>query len=364
MASHTRRILSVFVLVAVIFSSILLPASASAETLRFVFLADSRSGTPTEDDPPLTDLINTAALNAINAYILALSPRPKFVVYGGDMAYRGCWNDTYTFQTFKNVMAPLTQGGIKLYTALGNHELYNNKKDGFLLENQKQYQQVFTDNPSNGPAGYERLVYSFESPGGDCFFAVLDPYFLTADVPNPNTGGTFDAIQLMWLAGQAAQTKATHKFLFNHAPYYYVKNNDIPTPADATYTYLWSLLDDTGFTIYFCGHTHLYSRKTIDKGIAPDPQTNPPLGPWKNNVVQLLNGTCGAPVDQGSLSVDKTKWHVSQATDTYYFSVVDINEAQVTVTSYSYNTDTAAYGVIDSFVINANIAPAVNLLME
>jgi hypothetical protein len=364
MTSNGRRIVSVLIVVAVIFSAIFLPGSASAETLRFVFLADSRSDTPTAPDPPLTDLINTAALNGINAHILALSPRPKFVVFGGDMSYRGCWKGTYTFQTWKNVMSPITDAGIKLYTAIGNHELYDKDAPGFLLANQQQYQQAFTDNPGNGPAGYERLVYSFESPGGDCFFAVLDPYFLTADVPNPNTGGTFDTTQLMWLASQVGQTKATHKFLFNHAPYYYVKKDDIPTPADTTYTYLWSFLDDTGFNIYFCGHTHLYSRKAIDKSIAPDPQTNPPLGPWQNNVVQLLNGTCGAPVDSAALSVDAAKWHVSQAANTYYFSVVDINADQVTVTSYGYNEDTAAYGVIDSFVINPIITPAMDLLLQ
>ncbi len=70
--------------------------------------------------------------------------------------------------------------------------------------------------------GYERLVYSFESPGGDAFFAVLDPYYLTADDPTPNLTGTFDNTQLDWLAAQVAQTKATHKFLFTHGPYYYV----------------------------------------------------------------------------------------------------------------------------------------------
>jgi hypothetical protein len=36
----------------------------------------------------------------------------------------------------------------------------------------------------------------------------------------------------------------------------------------------------------------------------------------------------------------------------------------VTVTSYGYNEDTAAYGVIDSFVINPIITPAMDLLMQ
>jgi hypothetical protein len=123
---------------------------------------------------------------------------------------------TYIFQTWKDVMAPLTNAGIKLYTVLGNHELYNTTASQFVLANQTEYQQVVTDNLANGPSGYERLVYSFESPGGDAFFAVLNPYYLTADVIDPSITGTIDNTQLNWLTSQVAQTKATHKFLFIH----------------------------------------------------------------------------------------------------------------------------------------------------
>ena len=46
---------------------------------RFVFLADSRGNST-------SDLINTTVLTAINNQILALSPRPSFVIFGGDQA--------------------------------------------------------------------------------------------------------------------------------------------------------------------------------------------------------------------------------------------------------------------------------------
>lgn len=62
--------------------------SRDGETLRFVFLADSRSDS--YGDPPApANFINTPVLNAIVAQILALSPQPSFVIFGGDMAYRG-----------------------------------------------------------------------------------------------------------------------------------------------------------------------------------------------------------------------------------------------------------------------------------
>ncbi len=344
MIRKIERIALVLCLVVAIVSGVCLPVSGFCETFRFVFLADSRGdsiGTP----------INTPVLNAIIAQIQGLSPQPAFVVFGGDMAYRGSINGAYTFQAWKNLFTPLTTDGIALYTAIGNHELYVYGETGFFLANQQQYQQTFTTNSLNGPPGYEGLVYSFESPGGDAFFAVLDPYYLDPNNCNPSCylslGGIIDSNQLNWLTNQIAETSATHKFLFVHTPYYYVTSSD--GPADVSFTNLWAILDINQFDFYACGHTHLYSRRTIDSSIAPDPQTYPnPSGPWQNNVVQLLNGTCGADVETGS-TLDPTLWHISQASNTYYFSVVDINGSQVTVTSYSGNT--GSYTAFDSFTM-------------
>jgi hypothetical protein len=346
MTCKLERIVSVLCLVATIVSVLILPVSGYSETLRFVFMADSRG--ESLDDP-----INTPVLKAIIAQIKALSPKPAFVVFGGDMAYRGYIGGVYTFQTWKELFAPLTSAGITLYTAIGNHELYHEHSDlGFLLENQKEFQKVFSENPGNGPPHYERLVYSFTSPGGDAFFATLDPYYLTADVIPSGLGGYIDPTQLTWLTDQVAQTKATHKFLFIHTPYYYVTGGDSNEPlssADDSFTKLWTLLDDNRFDFYACGHSHLYSRKTIDSSILPNPQTDPPRPPWQNNVVQLLNGTCGAGVDTDIPTVDPALWHVFNTPDTYYFSVVDINGSQVTVNSYRGNT--GDYTVFDSSTI-------------
>jgi hypothetical protein len=348
-------------LVAALIAAALLPVSGYCENLRFVFLADSRGSSN-------TDLINTTVLNAINSQILALSPRPSFVVFGGDQAYRGCvvsgTSSTYSFQAFKDAMAPLTNTGISLYTVVGNHELTTSEDNGasYRHDNQIQYQLAFSSNPVNGPAGYEHLAYSFTSPGGDAFFAVMDPYYLTADDFSPNNTGTFAGPQLTWLATQVAQTKATHKFLFNHGPYYYVvaPAKEGGLPPDITYTDLWSILDNNRFDLYCCGHIHLFSRKTIDSSIAPNPPIIPGMQ-WHNNVVQLLTGTCGSPIESGPFIEDPTQWNVHYAPDTYYFSVVDISGSKVTVNTYA--GDTGAYTVIDSFTINKGAVPATSLLL-
>ena len=119
------------------------------------------------------------------------------------------------------------------------------------------------------------------------------------------------------------------------------------------FTQLWSILDNNRCDLFFCGHTHLYSRKNIDGSILPNPQPTPAVPPWQNNVFQLLCGTCGAPVDPATPTVNPVyAWNVSQAPNTYYFSVVDIIGNQVTVTSYSGNT-----GNYQSFDYFSKIAP-------
>lgn len=352
-----RRTVTIFCLAAALFAVALLPVAGYGENLRFVFLADSRGNNTT------TDLINTAVLTAINNQILALSPRPSYVIYGGDQAYRGCVTGTYSFQAFKDAMAPLTNAGIPLFTAVGNHELTYSDALGVItvrVANQTAYQTAFNTNPANGPAGYEHLAYSFTSPGGDCFFAVLDPYYITSDtIDTPDfINGSVDDTQLSWLTAQLTQTKASHKFLFIHAPYYYVAS--MPPFANITYTNLWKILDDNRFDLYCCGHQHLFSRRTIDSSIAPNPQTTPPTQ-WHNNVVQLLTGTCGAGIEKSNGYVDPILWHVHDADNIYYFSVVDINGSQVTVNTYAGNTE--AYTVIDSFTVNKNAGPGIELLL-
>lgn len=315
------------------------------ENLRFVFLADSRGDS-------LDDPVDTLVLNAIIRQIGALSPKPSFVMFGGDMSYRGWIKGSYTFQAWKNLFAPLTGIGIPLYTAIGNHELYHEHASlGFWLVNQQKFQSVFSENPANGPAGYIHLAYSFTSHDGNSFFAVMDPYFVNKDTVHRSLGGNIESTQMSWLEAQVAQTKATHKFLFIHTPYYYIYNDTTEaSAANQSFTELWAFLDANKFDFYACGHSHLFSRKTIVSSDLPNPQTTPPTPPWQNNVVQLLNGTCGASISIGTINPNiKTSWNVYNDANTYYFSVVDISGGSVTVNSYSGYT--GAYSLFDTFTI-------------
>ena len=313
--------------------------------LRFVFLADSRGDS-------LGYTVDTTALNPIIRSIDTLKPQPSFMVFGGDMCYRGYLAKHYTFQEFKNLFSKLTSKGIQLYTAMGNHELYHEHASYcYFLVNQQQFQGTFTENPANGPAGYEHLAYSFTDAATSSFFAVMDCYYVTRDTQKINMGGHIDSIQMSWLKTQVAKTSALHKFLFIHVPYYYVDNDSTEaSEPDTTITALWSFIDANKFDFYACGHSHLYARRTIDGRLTPKPQPTPPVPGWQNNVVQLLNGTCGAGSGGGYIDPTvRTEWNVHNNHKTYYYSVVDISGNTVTVNSYQGYT--GAYSVFDTFTI-------------
>ena len=321
------------------------PVIGTDEALRFVFLADSRGDS-------LGYTVDTTSLNPIIRSIDTLKPQPSFLVFGGDMCYRGYLAKHYTFQEFKNLFAMLTSKGIKLYTAVGNHELYHEHASyGYFLVNQQQFQSTFSENPSNGPAGYEHLAYSFTNAATSSFFAVMDCYYVTKDTQKINMGGHIDSTQMTWLKTQVANTSALHKFLFIHVPYYYVDNDSTEaSEADTTLTTLWSFIDANKFDFYACGHSHLYARRTIVGSLAPKPQPTTPVPAWQNNVVQLLNGTCGAGSGGGYIDPTvRNEWNVHNDHKTYYYSVIDVNGGTVTVKSYGGYT--GAYSLIDTFTV-------------
>lgn len=268
-------------------------------SFRFVVMADSIG---------YKRPVNTAALTYIVYQILDLTPRPAFVVFCGDMGFHG---GTKVLEYWKTFIKPLTNAGIKVYVAVGNHELHDIKHT-YTLEHQQEYQQAFHNMPDNGPPGYQKLVYAFEY--GNAFFAILDSFYMDP-VTKVKHKNQFTREQLDWLENQLKKTRAEHKFAFAHSPVFFLEK---PEKQDPSRLALWKIMDDHNFDIFFSGHEHLYSRLPVDSSMDSR---------WKNRVTQIVAGGAGAPLI-ALFRVHMSK-SVANVKSLHNFVVVDVKGDQV-----------------------------------
>ncbi len=316
--------------------TLVLPFAAQAEGLRFVVAGDSRGATQAES-------VNTAILGEINARMLAMTPRPSFVIFNGDMEFRSKGEGQWHMDDWLTAMKPVRDAGIALYPVVGNHELYQDKTHVLYRKSQAEYQKVFPFVPQNGPKGYEGLVYSFTSPGGEAFFAILDTYFLApkqSTLSYKNAVSWITPAQIDWLREQTAASTAKFKFVAMHAPTFNLKQAKNPTCEDPGHCELWKFIDANHFAMSLASHIHLYSRKQIGPDVDPS---------YTNGVYQVIVGGGGAPLDKVSkMKAPQDAWNVVQA---YNYMVVDIEGDMLTATAYG--KDGADWKVIDQFTMHA-----------
>jgi len=291
---------------------------APAWALRFVVLSDTQGLNPAQ-------MINLPVLQEVQERILALDPRPSFAVVTGDLALVGGEADGRTyFADWKEAMRPLTDAGIRVWPAVGNHDLYVNQLFGFQYRwVQEAFQKAFADLPDNGPADYERLAYAFEDPGSGSFFAVLDTYHIPkslASISYVRQGHIRDE-QTFWLAEKLAETTARHRFVFGHNPVYSPLG-----PVQAcigNWCDLWRVMSEGGARFYFCGHDHLYSRRLVTAGSLPEAPST---------MLQVICPPAGGnPTPLAKAAVSDPAWHLWSGPG---FLVVDVQGAMVTVTAW------------------------------
>jgi hypothetical protein len=193
------------------------------------------------------------------------------------------------FAAWRKAMAPVYEAGIKVYPIRGNHE------DGPFPKHKRYPWPPSADNPPvlrndelraaflaafddpwipvNGPAGEQRLTYSFSHK--NAFFVGLDHFVNPIKVNQP------------WLDGQLAANKLPHVFVYGHDPAFRVSHTDSLASYPAERDAFWDSLGRAGARIYFCGHDHLYNRAHVNDRAG-------------NTIYQVLTGAGGAPF---------TKWH-------------------------------------------------------
>jgi predicted phosphodiesterase len=153
-----------------------------------------------------------------------------FVIMLGDNMYGGQSADDYKVK-FENPYKPLLDAGVKFYAALGNHD----------DPNQRFYK------PFN--MGGKRF-YNFKN--GNVEFFALDSNYM-------------DPEQLDWVAKQLRASSAAWKICFFHHPLYsHAKFHGSDTDLRKR---LEPIFQQSGVSVVFAGHEHVYERLKPQNGI-------------------------------------------------------------------------------------------------
>jgi 3',5'-cyclic AMP phosphodiesterase CpdA len=235
--------------------------------------------------------VNEAVVNSMARDIV--KEGAELVIVPGDLVNGWFYIDTpYAdqFATWRQVMAPVYDAGIKVYPVRGNHE--NGPPDPLkefpwppdppnyptilTIEVLKAaYLTAFADAwiPGNGPPDEEGLTYSFVYK--NAFFVGLDHYI------NLNPYRVYRVNQ-PWLDDQFRQNKQPHTFVYGHAPAFRVGHADSLASYPEERDLFWNSLGNAGVRMYFSGHDHLYNRAHIDDQAG-------------HTIYQVLAGSGGAP---------------------------------------------------------------------
>ena len=309
------------------------PARAD-QSMTFAWVADTRGDAN-------NNVIDTAVFTPIVNNILALSPAPSVVIFGGDAGYRG---GTTILTQFQQVFTNrLTDAGIPTAYAIGNHEIYTtdaNPLTQYALQRQQDFQSMFNLTwPQNGPAGYNNLAFSFQI--GNSLFIVADSYYAPANGSTPVYG--VDKAQRDWIAGLLQNDTASHIFVLTHVPAFSPWNPS-PNPDMANF---WTTITtagsatNTNASILFAGHEHLYYRTLHD------------------GTYQVLSGSGGAPLgcEAGDYCGGPAGPGPVQPGDvyalSYNYTVVSINGRYVNVNVFDqFNNSLDSFQFFDNSGVN------------
>ncbi len=295
----------------------LLNTSQAHASYRFVVYADSRA--------PRNVLIpfNQQVLGYITSEVANLNPRPSFALFIGDMVNRAV-DTTYTHNNLNDwkVFMQTLLGDIPLYTAVGNTDLYGNT--GWTeYPLQAVYQETFNYLPNNGPKDYKKLAYSFEYGKGDerSLFVVLDSFgFFDSQGTPVNFDNGFDEEQLAWFNKVACKSDANHKFALSHGPAFSIEG----FPVQDSVRRAWDIMLENDFSMFYCGHEHIYSRWTIDKTVYPQAI---------HKMIQTIVGSAGATPDPiTNVKVNVQKAHAYSG---YTYVVVDVKGDTIIQRAYA-----------------------------
>ncbi|MDO8588244.1 MAG: sugar-binding protein [Armatimonadota bacterium] len=229
----------------------ILAGAAPCFAWKFASIADSRGS-----DNGVNTTVFGNIVNRVNTENVDL------VIFQGD-AVIGSSNDTTLGSQMDTWLSVINGLNCRWYWTPGNHEIAASTSEAVL--------RAKVDQPLNGPAGHEEMVFSVDHQSAHFAFV------------NSNHWNEYHHVQRSWLTTDLANTTQPHRFVNAHEPAY-PKGPHIGSSLDVYASErndFWNIMTNAKVDIFFCGHEHLYSRSL------------------EGSMYQVINGTCGAPLATG-----------------------------------------------------------------
>ncbi|MDD8027440.1 MAG: metallophosphoesterase [Acidobacteriota bacterium] len=234
-----------------------------SEPWRFAVVSDTqgdnRDGTGKSG---LNDSVIKALAEAV------VREKADFVLVSGDLINgwfkNGGTEYAVQYAHWREAMRPVYQAGIRIYPIRGNHDDGPERlalpplparlepPAGTPEKLKRAFREAFPEAyiPGNGPAGEERLTYSFVHK--NALIVGLDQF-----------SGSEHKVNQAWLDKQLAGSGGRHVFVYGHEPAFETNHKDnlsfFPEDRDR----FWDSLGAAGARVYFCGHDHFYNRALI-----------------------------------------------------------------------------------------------------
>ena len=211
------------------------------------------------------------------------------------------------YKLWKNIAKPILP---KTFEVVGNHDrMVSNTDEAKKTAADNAWQNYF-NLPTNGPPGYDKMVYSFNA--GNSHFVVLD-----SEKPKEHQIGPD---QLAWLEKDLSANTKENTFVFFHEPAYpmsYKIGQSLDVFQDKRNA-LWTILDKYNVTAVFNGHEHIFSRQSIEADDFPGAQ---------NVINQFIVGNTDAD--------ERVDVNIGSQVDYYHkghdFAMVEVNGKEITV---------------------------------
>ncbi|MFH1559402.1 MAG: metallophosphoesterase [Patescibacteria group bacterium] len=224
----------------------------SPDSFSFAILGDTQSFSPQNPKGATQEAVNQIK-----------NHKPDFLISIGDLV-SGC--NKNCLEKLQNWQKVASSASVPVYPVMGNHDRTGREKSD------KAWQEIF-NLPSNGPPGFEELVYSFD---------YKNSHFIVLNSAKPEEH-KISAEQVDWLKNDLKTNQKNNIFVFVHEPFFPVnsKKGESLDKHAKDRDQIWQILDEFNVSAVFSGHEHLNSRRQIDSFI---------VNSAKNHVYQIIVG--------------------------------------------------------------------------